>query len=336
MRPLFVDRVKIYVKGGDGGNGCVAFRREKFVPKGGPSGGDGGNGGSVILEADQGMSTLIDFHYRAHFKAEKGEHGKGSNCHGADGKDIVVRVPVGTVAVDAETGQVLGDLTAHGQRLVVARGGRGGRGNARFATATNQAPRYAEQGLPGEERWILLELKLIADVGIIGMPNAGKSTLLSRISAARPEIADYPFTTKFPVLGVVSLPDGRSFVAADIPGLIEGASAGKGLGLEFLRHVERTKLLVHVVDLVPPEGDPLGNYEIVNKELERYGHGLSHKPQVIAANKMDLPGAREALERLEAFGQQRGIEVFGISAVTGEGVTELLYCVADALKSLAS
>lgn len=332
MRPLFVDRVKVYVKGGDGGNGCVAFRREKFVPKGGPSGGDGGNGGNVILEADQGMSTLIDFHYKAHFRAEKGQNGEGSNCHGANGRDVVIRVPVGTVVMDAETGQVLGDLTVHGQRLVVAKGGRGGRGNARFASPTNQAPRYAEPGMPGEERWIILELKLIADVGIIGMPNAGKSTLLSRISAARPEIADYPFTTKFPVLGVVALPDGRSFVAADIPGLIEGASAGKGLGLEFLRHVERTKLLVHVVDLVPPEGEPVKNFEIVNKELEQYGHGLSDKPQLIAANKLDLPGAEEALERLRAYAAEKGLEVYAISAVTGKGVPELLYGVADMLQ----
>ncbi|HHV78014.1 MAG TPA: GTPase ObgE [Firmicutes bacterium] len=334
MRPSFVDKAKIYVKGGDGGNGCVAFRREKYVPKGGPSGGDGGNGGNVIIVADEGMSTLIDFHYKAHFRAGRGQHGQGSNCHGCNGEDVLIRVPVGTVVRDAETGELLADLTTNGQMAVIAKGGKGGRGNARFATPRRQAPRFAEPGMPGEERWVILELKLIADVGIIGMPNAGKSTLLSRISAARPEIADYPFTTTHPILGVVRLDDGRSFVAADIPGLIEGASEGRGLGHEFLRHVERTRVLVHVVDLVPVEGNPTSNLETVNNELRQYGHGLIERPQVIAANKIDLPGAEDALKALVDYGLQHGVAVFPISAVTGKGVQELLYYLAEQLSDM--
>lgn len=331
---MFYDTAKIMVRGGDGGNGCVSFRREKYVPRGGPDGGDGGRGGNVVLVADEGLGTLADFHYRAHFKAERGEHGRGGNMHGAGGEDLVVRVPVGTVVKDAESGQVLADLTVSGQRVVVARGGRGGRGNARFLSNANRAPRLAEKGEPGEERWLLLELKLLADVGLVGYPNAGKSTLLARSTAARPKIADYPFTTLEPNLGVVKLGD-TSFVLADIPGLIEGAHAGAGLGKDFLRHLERTRLLIHLVDTAGTGGrDPVADYHTINAELALYKKELAELPQVVAANKMDLPQAAENLPRLEQAVKKEGRRVFPISAVTGTGVEELMYYVSRMLAEL--
>lgn len=331
---MFYDTAKIFVRGGDGGNGCLSFRREKYVPRGGPDGGDGGQGGDVILLADGGLRTLADFHYRAHFKAERGEHGRGGNKHGARAADLIVRVPAGTVVKDAASGQVLADLAASGQQVVVARGGRGGRGNARFLSNTNRAPRLAEKGEPGEERWLLLELKLLADVGLVGYPNAGKSTLLARSTAARPKIADYPFTTLEPNLGVVELEDG-SFVLADIPGLIEGAHAGAGLGHEFLRHIERTRLLVHVLDAAGTAGrDPVADYHQINSELSLYRAELAELPQVVAANKVDLPEAATNLPRIEAAAAADGRQVFPLSAASGEGVRELLYHIKRTLAAL--
>lgn len=328
---MFVDRVKIFVKGGDGGNGAVSFRREKYVPLGGPDGGDGGRGGSVILTVDPGLRTLLDFRYQQHIRAGRGSHGQGSNRHGRNSEDMIVRVPPGTQVRDAESGELLADLTEEGQSFVVARGGRGGRGNARFAGPTNKAPRFAEKGEPGEERWVWLELKLIADVGLVGFPNAGKSTLLSRVTAARPKIADYPFTTLSPNLGVVEIDGVEPFVLADIPGLISGAHQGVGLGHDFLRHVERTAMLIHVVDAAGADGrDPVEDYQQINRELELYNPRLAQLPQVVAANKMDLPQAKEGFEAL-----QREIgkgKVFPISAVTGEGVRELFLAVAEMLK----
>ncbi|ADL07533.1 GTPase ObgE [Thermosediminibacter oceani] len=323
---MFVDRAKIYVKAGDGGNGVVAFRREKYVPRGGPSGGDGGKGGDVVLMVDSNLSTLQDFKYRAHYKAQRGQNGQGSNKIGKSGEDLVIKVPPGTVVKDAETGEILADLVKPGQTFIAARGGRGGRGNARFVSPVNQAPDFAEKGEPGEERWILLELKLLADVGLIGFPNAGKSTLLSRMTAARPKIADYPFTTLTPNLGVVDMgPTGRSFVVADIPGLIEGAHEGLGLGHEFLRHVERTRVLVHIIDAAGLENDPVEGFYIINRELAAFSEKLAQKPQIVAANKMDLPQARENLDRIKSQLEPRGYEVVPISAATGEGVKELIY-----------
>ncbi|WP_456437589.1 GTPase ObgE [Desulfurobacterium sp.] len=327
----FIDRAKIYVKGGDGGNGCVAFRREKFVPKGGPAGGDGGRGGSVILVADSGMHTLLDFKYKRHFKAERGRHGEGNKRTGKSGKDLIIKVPVGTVVKDAETGEIIGDLTKVGEKLVVARGGKGGRGNAAFATPTRQAPDFAEPGEPGEERWIELELKLIADVGLIGFPNAGKSTFLSRITAAKPEIADYPFTTVRPILGVAKV-DNFSFVVADIPGLIEGAHAGKGLGHEFLRHVERTKLLLHLIDLSDLTREPEEAFEKINKELKLYSPKLSEKPQIVVGTKIDAVTDKSKIEKAKRYFESKGYPFFAISSVTGEGVTELLRFVSEKVK----
>lgn len=331
---MFYDEAKIYVRGGDGGNGAVAFRREKYVPRGGPSGGDGGRGGSVILEADPGLRTLVDFRYRAHYRAERGEHGQGKNKHGRSAPDLVLRVPVGTVVRDALTGELLADLVTPGQRVVVAAGGRGGRGNARFANPREQAPTFAEKGEPGEERWILLELKLLADVGLIGLPNAGKSTLISRISAARPKIADYPFTTLTPNLGVVRVDETRSFVVADIPGLIEGAHRGAGLGLKFLRHIERTRVLVHVLDVGSTGGEEiLRHFRIVNRELEHYSPELLQRPQVIAANKIDLPGAEENVKFLtRELGKD--YRIFPLSAVQGRGIEPLLWYLAELLDTL--
>lgn len=328
---MFYDKAKVYVKGGDGGNGAVAFRREKYVPLGGPSGGDGGRGGSIYFIADEGLRTLVDFRYQRHYKGNRGEHGQGKGMHGRNAEDTFVRVPVGTVIRDFDTGELLVDMTEDGQQAEIAAGGRGGRGNARFANATNKAPRISEKGEPGQERWVSLELKLLADVGLVGFPNAGKSTLISRISAAKPKIADYPFTTLVPNLGVVRMPDGDSFVVADIPGLIEGAHQGAGLGHEFLRHVERTRVLIHVVDMAGSEGrDPLEDFKAINKELEAYNPDLAHRPQVVAANKMDLAGATENLQRLKhALGEET--EVFPISAVTGEGIEPLLFKVAGTL-----
>lgn len=328
---VFYDKAKVFVKGGDGGNGAVAFRREKYVPLGGPNGGDGGGGGSVIFIADEGLRTLVDFRYQRHHKADRGEHGQGKGMHGRGAEDLIVRVPVGTVIKDAETGEFIADMVENGQRLEVASGGRGGRGNARFASATNKAPHLSEKGEPGKERWVNLELKLLADVGLVGFPNAGKSTLISRISAAKPKIADYPFTTIVPNLGVVRMPDGDSFVVADIPGLIEGAHQGAGLGHEFLRHIERTRILVHVVDISGSEGrDPIEDFRAVNRELEAYNPALAKRPQIVAANKTDLPGAEINLERFKSeLGES--YDIFPISAVTGDGLDPLLFKAAELL-----
>lgn len=326
---MFIDYAKIYVKAGDGGNGCVAFRREKYVPHGGPSGGDGGMGGNVVFTADRNLHTLIDFRYRKHYKAERGEHGRGKNQHGKNGADLIVRVPLGTVVRDTE-GRFSVDLKRHGQQIIVARGGKGGRGNARFTTPKLQAPRFAEQGDPGDECMLELELKLLADVGFIGFPNAGKSSLLSRISAARPKIAGYPFTTLNPELGVVQVGD-RSFVAADLPGIIEGAHTGAGLGHRFLRHVERTRLLLLVVDTAGTEGrNPIEDVEIILRELKLYKEELAGRPLVVAANKMDLP---EAVGNLSSLQQKfPELEIYPISAVTGSGVQTLLYAISGKLE----
>lgn len=320
---MFVDRARIYVKGGDGGNGCLAFRREKFVPRGGPSGGDGGRGGSVILRASRHLNTLVAFRFQQHFRAERGGHGEGSNRHGKDGADLVVEVPVGTQVFEEETRCLLADLVEDGQEAVVAQGGRGGRGNANFATATNQAPRRTEPGQPGEARTLILELKVLADVGLVGYPNAGKSTLISVLSAARPKIADYPFTTLSPQLGVVAFDDFRSLVIADIPGLIEGAHAGTGLGDQFLRHVERCRALLHLVDVsgLGPE-DPVQAVHTVNRELELYNPALLRKPQILIASKLDAV-VPERLQALEEFARSAGIELLAISGVSGQGIPEL-------------
>src|SRR5256712_4947766 len=286
---MFVDEIDVFVKGGDGGAGWVSFRREKYVPYGGPDGGDGGQGGSIWLEADPALTTLLDYHYRRHYHAERGTHGQGSNRHGASGDDLVLKVPLGTIVADRDTGEHLGDLTTRGQRVLAIRGARGGRGNARFATSTNQAPRRADLGRPGPERWLHLELKLLADVGVIGFPNAGKSTLVSRLSAARPKIADYPFTTLVPTLGIARAAADRSFVIADLPGLIPGAAEGKGLGHQFLRHTERTRLLVHLLDPDPNTGrDLLEDLDAINAELAAYSPALGARPQVVVVNKADL------------------------------------------------
>lgn len=328
---MFTDQATIAVKSGEGGNGALSFRREKFVPKGGPDGGDGGRGGDVVLVADEGLSTLLDFTYRRHFRAERGRHGEGSTRHGRSGGSLFVPVPVGTVVKDADTGEVLADLVHHGQRVVVARGGRGGRGNARFATATHRTPRRTEPGGAGEERRIQLELKLFADVGLVGLPNAGKSTLLSRVSAARPKIADYPFTTTVPTLGVVTLGEGISFVLADIPGLIEGAHRGAGLGHEFLRHIARTRVLIHLLDLADAERDPLRDLEVVNRELWEYDPALRTRPMLIGLNKIDQPQARRRAEELATQFAGTGHRIFPISALTGEGVRVLMDAAAEAL-----
>ncbi|HCF49822.1 MAG TPA: GTPase ObgE [Syntrophomonas sp.] len=319
---MFIDEARVYVKGGDGGNGIVAFRREKYVPQGGPAGGDGGRGGNVIFQADEGLRTLMDFRYNRHFKAERGQHGQGKNMHGAWGQDLVVRVPAGTVIKDEESGEMIADLTEHGQEALVAKGGRGGRGNSRFSSSVNRAPTVSENGEPGVERWLKLELKLLADVGLVGFPNAGKSTLISRISAARPKIADYPFTTLTPNLGVVETRDHESFVVADIPGLIEGAHQGAGLGHAFLRHIERTRVLLFILDAAETEGrDVLQDYETLQRELASHNPKLMERPFLVAANKMDLPQAGANRSRLEeAFGER----LMFISAVTGQGVGELI------------
>lgn len=331
---MFFDKAKIYVKGGDGGNGCVAMRREKYVPEGGPWGGDGGRGGNVVFQADEGLRTLVDFRYKRHYKADRGKHGEGKNRYGLSADDLLIRVPVGTVVRDDDTGELVADLVDSGQKVVVARGGRGGRGNAHFATPSNKAPKMAEKGEPGEERWLNLELKLLADVGLVGYPNAGKSTLISKVSAAKPKIANYPFTTVTPNLGVVRVEDGRSFVMADIPGLIEGAHEGAGLGHEFLRHVERTRFMVHVLDTAGSEGrDPVEDFQVTNRELLLYNPQIGARPQIIAANKMDLPEAAENLTRLKAaYGHQ--YEIFPISAATGDGLDPLIYKVAALLEEL--
>lgn len=330
---MFVDQAKVYVKAGDGGNGCLSFRREKYVPRGGPDGGDGGRGGDVLCIADPQLHTLMDFRYRTRFVARRGGDGGSANRHGADGDDLRIKVPVGTVVRDAETGEVLADLAEAGQRVVVARGGRGGRGNARFKSSVNQAPRRTEAGRPGEARWLALELKLLADVGLVGFPNAGKSTLLSRLTRARPKVGDYPFTTLSPNLGVAEY-RGETFVLADIPGLIEGAHEGLGLGHRFLRHVERTRVLIHVVDLSGTDGrDPLQAYATVNRELARYGAGLENRPQVVAANKVDLPEARDRWPAFREALEREGVRAVPVSAVTGEGLDDLLGNVVGMLAS---
>ena len=327
---MFVDQAKIYIKAGNGGNGIVSFRREKYVPRGGPDGGDGGKGGDVVFEVDPHLQTLLDYRYRQHFKAERGAHGQGSNKTGKSGKNLIVRVPPGTVIKDFETGEILGDLTHPGESVVAAKGGKGGRGNARFATPTNQAPRTSEPGIPGEERTILLELKLIADVGLVGFPNAGKSTLLSRVSRATPKIANYPFTTLKPNLGYVKVGDDFSFVMADIPGLIEGASDGKGLGLQFLRHIERTKLLLFLVDSAAENIE--ADYWVLKNELETYSRKLVAKPKVIAVSKSDLlhDESKTTLSR-----EIDGISVSRFSSVTGEGVNDLLFRIRQELEMLS-
>lgn len=322
---MFYDYAKIFVKGGDGGNGAVAFRREKYIAEGGPYGGDGGKGGSVILVADDGLRTLVDFRYKKHFKADRAENGRSKNQHGADGQDLYVKVPIGTVIKNAETHEVVVDMNSAGQEFVIARGGRGGRGNSRFTTSVNRAPQIAENGDLGTERWLELELMLLADVGLIGFPNVGKSTIISHVSAAKPKIADYHFTTIDPNLGVVRLEEGKSFVLVDIPGLVEGASEGIGLGHRFLRHVERTRFLLHVLDISGSEGrDPLEDLDVVNKELEKYNPLLHKRSQIIVANKMDIPGSEDNLTRLKAkLGDS--IEIFPVSAVTGQGLDKIMY-----------
>ena len=335
---MFIDEVKIRVKAGDGGNGCMAFRREKFVPRGGPSGGDGGRGGDVVMESSQRHNTLIHFRYNPEHKGQRGEHGMGSNCSGSDGHDVVLQVPVGTSLYDAETGELVHDFQHPDERVVIAKGGRGGRGNQHFATSTHQAPREHELGRPGEERVFRLELKLLADVGLVGYPNAGKSTLISRISAARPKIADYPFTTLEPNLGVVTVgeaPHEESFVVADVPGLIEGAHLGHGLGTQFLRHIERTRLLVHLVDVSDSSGrpDPVKDFEVIMGELASFGAKLESKPMILVASKCDAAN-KTRLAKLKKFAKSQGLDLYPISAVTGEGVDKLLHAMAKKVEEV--
>src|SRR5437660_3604842 len=326
---MFYDHTKVFVKAGDGGNGSIHFRREKFAPFGGPDGGDGGRGGSVYIEATSNLNTLVDYRYRQHFKATPGEPGARQKMHGAAGEDITLKVPCGTVIRDAESGELIADLVDSGQKVMVARGGRGGLGNVHFATATHQAPREAQNGEPGEERWIMLELRLIADVGLVGYPNAGKSTLLSVVTAARPKIADYPFTTLTPNLGVVAVGqpgsgDEFGFVLADIPGLIEGAAQGVGLGHEFLRHVQRTRLLIHILDGASFERDPWQDFQTINQELREYDEQLASRPQIVVLNKIDLPEAQERWPALKASAEAAGYAVFAISAAAHQGTAELM------------
>ncbi len=341
---MFIDEAKIRVKAGDGGNGCMAFRREKFVPRGGPSGGDGGRGGDVIMESSQRHNTLIHLRYNPEHKGQRGEHGMGSNCTGLDGRSTTLQVPVGTALYDQETGELVHDFQEPDERIVIAKGGRGGRGNQHFATSTHQAPREHELGRAGEERSFRLELKLLADVGLVGYPNAGKSTLISRISAARPKVADYPFTTLEPNLGVVTVgeePNLESFVVADMPGLIEGAHLGSGLGTQFLRHIERTRLLVHLVDVSDASGrpDPVEDFKVINNELDRFEskgqsageHPLAGKPMIVVASKIDAVNP-EKLKKLATYVKRRKLEFHAISAVTGEGIEELKWALAKRLR----
>jgi len=328
---MFLDEAKIRVKAGDGGNGCMAFRREKFVPRGGPSGGDGGHGGDVIMESSQRHNTLIHFRFNPEHKAGRGQHGEGSNCTGSDGEDIILKVPVGTLVYDQTTGELIHDFHRSDDRLVIARGGRGGRGNQHFATPVHQAPREHELGRAGEERFLRLELKLLADVGLVGLPNAGKSTLVSRLSAAKPKIANYPFTTLEPHLGVAKIgqwPDEQSFVIADMPGLIEGAHLGAGLGIQFLRHIERTSVLVHLVDVSDASGDdsPVKDFKVINEELASFGHGLSDKPMIVAATKADAANP-EKLKKLQTYVRRRKLPFFLISSASGVGIDELKYAI---------
>src|ERR1035441_10486667 len=339
---MFIDQAKIRVKAGDGGNGCMAFRREKFVPRGGPSGGDGGRGGDVIMVSSQRHNTLIHFRYNPEHKAQRGEHGMGSNCSGSDGNSIFLQVPVGTALYDQDTGELIHDFEEPDEQVVIAKGGRGGRGNQHFATSVHQAPREHEMGRPGEERNYRLELKLLADVGLVGYPNAGKSTLISRISAAKPKIADYPFTTLEPNLGVVTVgeePDQESFVVADMPGLIEGAHLGSGLGVQFLRHIERTRLLLHLVDVSDASGrpDPVEDFKVINQELASFTNAnsenpLANKPMIVAATKIDSANP-EKLKKLTAHVKRRKLEFHAISAVTGQGIDELKWALATRLRT---
>ena len=334
---MFADRAKIFIRSGKGGDGHVSFRRELYVPNGGPDGGDGGRGGDVIFEVDEGLNTLQDFRHKRKYTAKDGEPGGKRRCHGADAEDIILKVPEGTVIKEAESGKVIADMSGDNRRQIILKGGKGGLGNQHYATATMQVPKYAQPGQPSRELWVNLELKVIADVGLVGFPNVGKSTLLSRVTNAQPKIANYHFTTLNPNLGVVDLPDGRGFVMADIPGLIEGASEGVGLVHEFLRHIERTKLMIHVVDAAGTEGrDPVDDIYKINAELEAYNPEIAQRPQVIAANKIDViyPDGEDPLKRLKDEFEPKGIKVFPISGVTGKGIQELLYYVSDRLKEL--
>jgi GTP-binding protein len=333
---MFIDEVRISVKAGDGGNGCMAFRREKYVPRGGPSGGDGGRGGDVTMVADLHANTLLKYRFNPEHKAERGRHGEGSNCTGAEGHSIELEVPVGTIVYDESTGERLYDFTEPGQRFVVARGGRGGKGNARYATSTHQAPTEHQPGFPGEEKRLRLELKLLADVGLVGFPNAGKSTLISRISAARPKIAAYPFTTLEPNLGVVQIGDYRSFVVADIPGLIAGAHLGHGLGIQFLRHIERTRLLVHLVDVSDASGrDPVEDFATVMEELANFSPDLVAKPMLVVASKMDAAQDLDRVGRLRQLAQKQGLPFFEISSATGLGIEQLKFAMAERVLAVA-
>lgn len=328
MKTYFIDEAKIHVEAGKGGDGCVSFRREKYVPRGGPDGGDGGRGGHVILVGSSSVRTLLDYHYKRHYRAENGEHGKGKLQHGRDGKDLRLLVPLGTVVYD-ESGKVIGEVLEDGQELIVARGGRGGRGNASFVNSVRQAPTMRELGEPGESRWITLELRLLADVGIVGFPNAGKSTLISRVSKARPKIADYPFTTLNPHLGTVKLPDGRSFVVCDLPGIIEGASEGKGLGLKFLKHISRAAVILILIDLQDPQRNPVEAYETLIQEMKKFDPSLVERVRVVAGNKIDIPEAREKVPDVSRYFEEIGVPFYPISAVTGEGIEKLLYRLAE-------
>ncbi|MGQ9608840.1 MAG: GTPase ObgE [bacterium] len=333
---MFVDKVKVYVKAGRGGNGCVSFRREKNVPRGGPDGGDGGKGGDVIAQAFDHINTLVYQYYNQHYRAENGEHGQGKNMHGRNGKDMIMKVPVGTIIRDAETNELIADLKVAGESVILARGGIGGKGNARFKSSTNQSPKIAEKGEPGEEKILELELRLIADVGLVGYPNAGKSSIISKVSASKPKIADYPFTTLSPNLGTVRIDEERSFVLADIPGLIEGAHAGVGLGDEFLRHITRTKALIHVVDVASVDGrDPVDDYEKINEELYLYDPHLAELPQIVAANKMDLPAANLGFQKLHKhLSKEHDRTIIPVSALTGEGLSELMYSAYQLLEKI--
>lgn len=332
---MFIDKAKINLKAGKGGDGAVAFRREIYVPAGGPAGGDGGRGGDIVFQVDEGMRTLMDFRYKRHYKAENGENGKSKNMYGKDGEDLVLKVPPGTIVREEKTGHIIADLTDHDEKVIVAKGGRGGKGNTHFKSSTRQAPRFAIAGEHGQELTVILELKLIADVGLIGFPNVGKSTLLSVVTSARPKIANYHFTTLTPNLGVVETKYGDSFVLADIPGLIEGAHEGTGLGHEFLRHVERTKLLIHVLDVAGLEGrDPIEDFKKINEELHLYNERLAQKPQLVAANKIDIPDSSEKLDKLKSYLEKEGIRVFPISAATSKGIEDLLAYVSKRLKEI--
>jgi GTP-binding protein len=335
---MFIDEAVIRIKAGDGGNGCMAFRREKFVPRGGPSGGDGGRGGDIVMESSERHNTLVHFRFNPEYKAERGRHGEGSNCTGRDGESVMLKVPVGTIAYDKETGEIVHDFSQPDERVVVAQGGRGGRGNQHFASSTHQAPREHEAGLPGEERVLRLELKLLADVGLVGYPNVGKSTLISRISAARPKIADYPFTTLQPNLGVVTIgdpPHEDSYLVADIPGLIEGAHTGSGLGTQFLRHIERTRVLAHLIDVSDSSGrpDPVTDFKVIMTELKSFGAGLEKKPQVLVAAKMDVVNP-DKLAKLRKHAKKLKLDLYEISAVTGFGVPQLKYALGKRVKAV--